>query len=203
MTQKEIKNFFQAIKNNEIQTIKNLVKSNNDFVKVCSFSPPKSDDGQSGLQVAFKTGNFEIAEILINEGADVNFSEQSGINEWTAPVLHDCIRATIFNCSLLQKDNSVFDKAFSLLKLMLKKGADPNGIDSYGNNCLHRAIMDSRQMIVNPNAQKDNTTFIAQLRSVFNELIRFGANPENFNEKRPSANSMIKNFRLEEYKLIE
>lgn len=37
--------------------------------------PPKKDDGQSPLQVALKTCNFEVAQLLLDAGADVNFIE--------------------------------------------------------------------------------------------------------------------------------
>lgn len=157
--------------------------------------------GQSGLQVAFKTGNFDIAKLLIDQGADVNFMEASAINEWTAPVLHDCIRATIFNSYTLQKDTSKFDRAYLLLQLMLNKNANPNATDSYGNNCLLRAIMDSRQMIDNPSADMTNGILLKQLRGVFSVLIKAGADTSLATEKRPSAESDIKNFRLEQYQL--
>jgi len=201
MTKKEIKSFFQAIREHEIQKVKDLINTDKDYLKVCNFSPPKQDDGQSGLQVAFKTGNFEIAEFLINEGAEVNFSEKSEINEWTAPVLHDCIRATIFNSYTLQKDLKEFEIALSLLKLMLHKQADPSGIDSYGNNSFHRAILDSRQMIIHPNVDMKDGILLTQLRNVFNELIIHGADPDNGNDKRPSPRLMLTNFRLEQYEL--
>ncbi|MCT4595158.1 MAG: ankyrin repeat domain-containing protein [Anaeromicrobium sp.] len=38
-------------------------------------NPPKKDDGQSPLQVALKTGNFQIADFLIDNGANLNFME--------------------------------------------------------------------------------------------------------------------------------
>lgn len=52
--------------------------------------PPKKDDGQSPLQVALKNGAFDIADYLIDQGADLNFIEDASCcNEWRAPVLHD------------------------------------------------------------------------------------------------------------------
>lgn len=203
MTKKEIKSFFKAIRSRDFQKVKNLVESNIDYVSICSFAPPKKDDGQSGLQVAFKTGNFEIAELLIREGADINFIEQSNINEWTAPVLHDCIRATIFNSYSLQKDVKRYEIAYSLLKLMLDKKADPNWTDSYGNNSLHRAILDSKQMIDHPYADLKNGILLKQLRSVFSELVIQGADPDKSSDKRPSPKSMLTVFGLEEYELIK
>lgn len=201
MTKKDIKTFFKAITDSDFNKVLELVNSNKEYLSVCNVSPPKKDDGQSGLQVAFKTGNFEIAKLLIERGVDINFVEKSEVNEWTAPVLHDSIRATIFNSYTLQKDTNKFDKAFSLLQLMLGKKANPNSTDSYGNNCLHRAVMDSRQMIDNPNADMSNGILAQQLRKVFKALIAAGADINLTNEKRPSAESMVKSFQLEQHHL--
>jgi ankyrin repeat protein len=201
MTKKDIKTFFKAITDSDFNKVAELLNSDKEYLTVCNVAPSKKDDGQSGLQVAFKTGNFDIAKLLIEQGADVNFIETSEVNEWTAPVLHDSIRATIFNSYTVQKDISKFDKAFSLLELMLDKKANPNATDSYDNNCLHRAIMDSRQMIDNPSAKLNSGILLEQLRKVFKALIAAGSDVNLTNEKRPSAVSVVSNFRLEQYQL--
>lgn len=201
MTKKNIKAFFKAIRNSDIETVKKLVDNDKSYLTVTNFSPPKKDDGQSGLQVAFKTANFDIAEFLINCGADVNFQEKSEINEWTAPVLHDCIRATIFNCETTDKnENSEFKRAFELLQLMLSKNADPNSVDSYGNNCLHRASLDARQ-VINNNYFEQNEA-LNQIRKVFKQLIESGANLKSSNDNTESLKEKIKNELIEKYKLI-
>ena len=201
MTKKEIKLFFQAIRNSDIETIIRLIDNDRTYLTITNFSPPKKDDGQSGLQVAFKTANFDIAELLINNGADVNFQEESEINEWTAPVLHDCIRATIFNCQTSNKNETrKFDKAFELLQLMLSKNADPNSVDSYGNNCLHRAYFDAGQVIDNDYYEQNEA--LNQIRKVFKQLIEAGANPKLSNDNRESLIEMIKEEQMEKYKLI-
>jgi ankyrin repeat protein len=184
-----------------VNKVSELVDNNSEYLKICNVSPPKKDDGQSGLQVAFKTGNFEIAKLLIDKGADTNFMETSEINEWTAPVLHDCIRATIFNSYALQRDTKKFDKAFSFLELMLSKMADPKSTDSYGNNCLHRALLDARQMLDNPSTDFSDGILIKQLQSVFRELIKAGADIGQSSEKRESAEELYLNFKLDKYKL--
>lgn len=201
MTKKDIKTFFKAVSNGDIRLVSQLLEGNAAYLRVCNFSPPKKDDGQSGLQLAFKTGNFEIAKLLIEQGADVNFMETSAINEWTAPVLHDCIRATIFNAYTLQKDTKQFDKAFYLLELMLSKNADPNSTDSYGNNCLHRALLDARQMLDNPSTDFTNGILLRQLKSIFRAFIEAGADVAHSSDKRESAQAMYVNFKLDQYQL--
>ncbi|MDO7853338.1 hypothetical protein [Hymenobacter convexus] len=201
MKKKDIKTFFNAIRSRDIQKVVELVSDNREYLSATNFAPPKKDDGQSGLQVAFKTGNFDIAQFLIDQGADIDFIETSNINEWTAPVLHDSIRATIFNSYTVQKDTAKFDNAFSLLQLMLDKKANPNAIDSYGNNCLHRAILDSRQMIDNPKADVANGILLEQIRRIFTVLILAGADVSSSTESRPSALDVAVNFRLEQFHL--
>ena len=73
MKKKDIKTFFQAIRNSDLQKVRELVTSDKEYLATTNFAPPKKDDGQSGLQVAFKTGNFDIAEYLSEQGADINF----------------------------------------------------------------------------------------------------------------------------------
>ena len=201
MKKKDIRTFFQAIRNSDLQKVTRLVASDKEYLTAINFAPPKKDDGQSGLQVAFKTANFDIAAYLIEQGADINFIETSDINDWKAPVLHDCIRAAIFNSYTLQKDTSQFEKAFSLLKILLIKKADPNVVDSYGNNCLNRALMDSRQMLNNPGADFNNVILLQQLRSVFKELINAGADPNQSSERRESFARNIVNDKMEQYQL--
>jgi ankyrin repeat protein len=202
MKKKDIKIFFQAIRAGDLQQVKDLVTESKEYLRATNFAPPKKDDGQSGLQVAFKTGQFSIAAFLIQEGADVNFIETSDINEWRAPVLHDCIRATIFNSYTLERDPVKFQVAISLLQLMLEKGANPNAADSYGNNCLNRAILDARQMIDHPHADLGNGILLEQLRRVFTILIDGGADIDAFHAGRSSAREDIVRFQLDKYQFI-
>lgn len=132
---------------------------------------------------------------------DINFIETSEINDWKAPVLHDCIKATVFNSYTLQKNIAQFEKVFSLLKTLLSKKANPNAVDSYGNNCLNRALMDVRQMLVNPSADFSNDILLRQIRSVFKELINAGADPNQSSERRESFASNIINNKMEQYQL--
>jgi len=202
MKKKDIKIFFKAIRDHDLQKVTELITQDQEYLAVCNFAPPKKDDGQSGLQVAFKTGSFNVARFLINQGADVNFIEKSDVNEWKAPVLHDCIMATIHKCLTLKKDTTRFDEAFSLLQLMLHKKADPNAIDSYGNSCLHRAFLDARQMIDTPAADFNNDILLTQLRSVFKELINAGADVHMVSKDRLAITDLIANYRMEKYQLL-
>ena len=209
-----MKKLFTAIRNGEFDEVVEIINKKPELVNCTAKQPPKKDDGQSPLQVAFKVGGFEIAKFLIENGANINFIEQSEVNKWNTPVLHDCIRATIFQCRTLKKDTKVFDFSFSLLNEMLKRGANPNSLDSYGNSCLGRTILDAKQMIDNPLFEgktswagegltdEERNIVLNQIRSVFKSLIDTGANPDFFDSRRKSAKDDIKNSRLEKYNLF-
>lgn len=108
--------------------------------------------------MAIKSGNFEIANYLLDCGADVNFIESENCaNEWRMSVLQDAIMAGImccrWNASAPDGGLDVFstkekaDAAYLLLKRMLEMGANVDCRDSYGNSCLERAVLDARQIL--------------------------------------------------------
>ncbi|MGO3372133.1 hypothetical protein, partial [Pseudolactococcus laudensis] len=126
----------------------------------------------------------------------------------------DAIRALIFNCQTMEKDADKFDRVYKIFNKMLTLGADPNAVDSYGNTCLGRAIMDAKQMIDYPFFEGKSSwageglddigrdLVLTQIRSVFQALIDAGANINSSNSQRESAVYDIKNSRLESFDLF-
>src|SRR3954462_9194450 len=136
---KDIKALFSAIRNRDNVTVRALLADTPALVNVCASAPPKKDDGQSPLQVAFKTANFEMATHLIALGANIHFMEESQLNKWRTPVLHDAISAAVFSArdgKIVAHDH--FTAAIGLIRKLLDLGADPNAVDSYGNTPLMR-----------------------------------------------------------------
>lgn len=109
------------------------------LVHAIAASPPKKDDGQSTLQVAIKAAQFEIADLLLDRGADATFIDASSLTTWHAPVLHDAIRATVFSSRFgrnralpghppkveIMNTLDNFDRAFAVLTRVIERGADP------------------------------------------------------------------------------
>ncbi|MEA2708589.1 MAG: hypothetical protein QOF78_1190 [Phycisphaerales bacterium] len=186
ITKKDIKSLFRAIRGGELKAVKELIAANQDFVKVCAAAPPKKDDGQSPLHVALKTGRFAIADYLIDKGADVNFMEESKINEWRTPVLHDAIRAALFSSQL-----GDFGSAIRTMKKMLERGSDANALDSYGNTCLMRAIQDANQRMQAAEADV-RAKLLAEIGEVFAALIKAGA---DVHVQRPQRGSAVEETR--------
>lgn len=188
-----MKKLFKAIRQNDVELVKLIVEKESSLVNCVAKSPPKADDGQSPLQVALKTGKFEIANFLIDNGANINFIEQESINEWRTPVLHDAIRACIFSSRYVgyggvQNKKETFESGFSILKKLVKLGADVKSVDSYGNNCLMRASLDASQLDLTKNTKELH----ADLKSVFELLISGGADLNESNDRRPSVAELYK-----------
>lgn len=187
---------FKAIRHGDIDTVREILLANPDEINAVAKQPPKKDDGQSLLQVALKTGQLDIAELLLDFNANVNYIEpEECCNEWRIPVLHDAIRCAIMNCRWNSKDyftkeyevhstKEKADKAFLILKRMLELGADITAKDSFGNSTLERAILDARQLLPTYNYSEktiaDDRLITDELRSdfsrIFNLLCEYGAN---------------------------
>jgi hypothetical protein len=201
MLKKDINAYFKAIRSGDIEQVAELITTDKAYLSVCRPAPPKQDDGQSGLQIAFKAGQFAIAKLLIEQGADVNFQETSTVNGWTAPVLHDAIRAALFSTWSQTPDTSTFDRAFATLQLLLIRGASPQAQDSYGNASLQRALLDAKQVLDHPQAATREPQLLQQVRQVFAVLLAAGADPTLATATRPSAAAMAANLRLVQYQL--
>jgi len=189
-----MKKLFVAIRRKDNKLTRELVSRNPSLVNCQAKQPPKKDDGQSPLQVAFKTRNFEIANFLIDNGADVNFIEHSTVNEWHAPVIHNAIMATVLSSRFLgitgvQNSKEMFETAFSSLSKLVQTGADVNSVDSYGNTCVMRAAMDARSLPL-----KDaSPELVEDLSKVFTLLKDSGANFRASTARRKSVMEQYKN----------
>ncbi len=156
-----MKKLFTAIRKKDNETVKALIEKKPELVNCTAKQPPKKDDGQSPLQVALKSGNFEIAEYLINNGADVNFIEnESCANDWRMSALHDAITAAVMCCrhnSRTEIGDKLFfeeysskekvDAAFAVLKHMLKAGASICARESFGTTCTGRLCKTAEEIL--------------------------------------------------------
>ena len=70
---------------------------------------------------------------------------------------------------------------------MLERGADPNGVDSYGNTCLMRTILDARIRIPRGFESSASSYLLADIGEVFKALIKAGADVNAKGPDRPSA----------------
>lgn len=123
-----MKKLFKDIRHNDIEAIKTSIAKNPAIVnEYFDGTAPKKDIGQSPLQVAVKCGYFEIIQLLLENGADVNFMENpESVPPYSTcmPVLHDAIIGAMD--SLLYHNCKISEQYVQLVSILLEKGADPN-----------------------------------------------------------------------------
>lgn len=76
---------------------------------------------------------------------------------------------------------------------MIELGADPNARDSYGSSCLHRLILDSRQIISHPQYVENMDS---HLKRIFNLLLKAGADIHASCETREAPYKLAEDFDL-------
>lgn len=205
-----MKKLFNAIRKNDIDTVKTIISDKPELVNCIAKQPPKKDDGQSPLQVALKTGNFEIAEYLIDMGADLNFMEDTNCcNSWRAPVVHDAINAAVMNSRWNTNNKYMGLKVYStkeraettlnILRKMLSAGADLNKPDSHGNSAIWRFCLQATQILPSynyaENIENDDKIFTQELQEdlskILNLLCEYGA---DLNYVSPNMKSTVMEF---------
>ena len=183
-----MKALFKEIRAGAVDAVTARLNADPTLVNAKATAPPKKDDGQSALQVAIKSGQFDVARLLIDRGADVNFREASTVNSWRIPVLHDAIRAAVFSTRFgrnyalpgeparieILNTAEQFERAFGILNAVLAQGADPHKLDSAGNPALLRAVLDARQIIEQPISDD----LSQDLRRIFESLLAAGADAD-------------------------
>ena len=175
-----MKKLFTAIQKNDHAMVAALLDKSPELIRCVHQGNPKKFDGQSPLQVALKTADTQMVELLLVYRPDVNFMEtEPCANDWRAPVLHDAIDRAIMatRWNVRRPDGlEVFntqtqaDEAFGILQRLVELGADVNGKDSYGNACMDRACLQARQILPRPNS--DDRALTDELR---NDLSRIFA----------------------------
>ena len=192
-----MKKLFKAIRQENLEEVKAIIKKKPELVNCVATPPPKKDNGQSPLQVAFKIGAIEIIEFLIENDADVNFMEKEDEDMGLrCPVLHDAIRMTIM--SLCYKKYEESDYGLEAVEKLLKRGADPNKRASNGFDALNCAISCAEKILEYSTysfSQKKAEELIVKL---FDLLIEYGAdfddwmNRGHFPEPYPGESNKVR-----------
>lgn len=196
---------FTAIRKNNFELVKDLISSDSSLVNCISINGLDKDNGQSPLQVAIKTNNIDIANYLLDNGADVNFMEKDSTNEWKAPVIHDALRTAVMNTrwNTFDRNIKVFhskeeaDKAFGLLVRIIELGADVDAHDSYNNSCLDRVYLDCKQILPYYDIEKDllskDRVLTGEIKDDISRIVKILIdNGADVNEKNINSNKSFK-----------
>lgn len=170
-----MKKLFKAIRHGDLNEVRAILEKNPEAISSVSTPPPKKDMGQSPLQVAIKASEYEIAQYLIEQGADVNFmeSEDEG-SDWRTPMLHDAIRAALL--SLCYRDKNSANEGLKITGELLKRGADPNKCASNTFAALDECVSRAEDILDNqgayPTVQKETENMLVSLLDL---LLEHGA----------------------------
>lgn len=174
-----MKKLFKAIRQENLEEVRTIIEKKPELVNCVATPPPKKDNGQSPLQVAIKTGAFEIVDYLIMNNADVNFMEKEDDDlGLRCPVLHDAIRAVLMSLCYKKFDSS--DKGLKVVEELLKRGADPNKRASNGFDALNMAISDAEYVLDNDIYSASWEKTEQQITKLFDLLIEYGADFEGW-----------------------
>ena len=144
-TKKAIKVFVQYIQRNDTEAALSALADDPSLALARCSSPPKKYDGQSLLHIAMRNGNSRIAIALIDAGSDVNLIEESSVNEWNSPPLHDGIEVAVW--ATLEQDDEFIESHLKAIEHLLKAGADPNLRDSRGATAHCRFIVNASKRV--------------------------------------------------------
>lgn len=142
-----MKKLFKAIRQENLEEVKAIIEKKPELVNCTAAPPPKKDNGQSPLQVAIKIGAFDIADYLIEKGADVNFMEAEDDDPGVrAPVLLDAINAALMRLAYGRERLDESERGLRLTEVLLEKGADANQFSSTGMDAWAYTIQVSEDM---------------------------------------------------------
>lgn len=144
-----MKKLFTVIRQGNFDEVKRLIEKKPELVNCVSGELPKKDRGQSPLQVALKTGRYEIAWYLLEHGADVNHMEADDAGpDLHLPVLCDAVNSALI--SLCYGNFSGSEAAYALVEELVKRGADVNRQGSNGEDAMAWAIRRAELLLENP-----------------------------------------------------
>lgn len=174
---------FKDIRHSDIEAVWASISKKADVVnEVYNAKAPKKDIGQSPLQVAIKCGEFEIIELLLENGADADFMEDPALvppHSVCMSVLHDAIIGAF--SSLCYKKYSDSEKYMNLIERLLGNGADPNRKTSSDILPIGTAV-NSAEMILERKEAYPEIQEIAKQRlfDTLDLLIKYGADKEEW-----------------------
>ena len=123
-----MKKLFTSIRQGKLDEVASILDKNPDLISCLAKAPPKKDDGQSPLMVAIKSDNLEVAHLLLDRGADVNFRDApSRPHSGSAPIWYNAVGQCFLRASHTVGPGIERTKQFfQLLCRLLDLGMDPN-----------------------------------------------------------------------------
>ena len=188
---------FQLLRRGDLEGVRQILDKKPEEVNAVSGDKPKRDQGQSLLQVAIKSGHLDIADLLIDRGADLNFIEEpTELNPFCQPVIQTAGGRAVFDCRrMIKRWNGQYemysskekaDQSFKVFKKMLELGADISQKDSHGGTLLQNILRETKEVLPSyywkTKETSDNILITDELRHdlnrIYDLLIRYGVTSE-------------------------
>jgi len=202
-----MKKLFTAIRQGKLDEVARILDKTPDLISCLAKAPPKKDDGQSPLMAAIKSDNLEVAHLLLNRGADVNFRD--AINPYgsnfSAPIWYDAVGQCFMRARHTLGPGPERSKGyFLLLRRLLDMGMNPNQATDPGGLRAWQYALDKYGEFARSSysgyppsyerEQQENRQLREMLKAVLDELLSHGADIHKFvppNEDGLSETSVI------------
>lgn len=183
---------FIEITSGDLEAVRQRLADDPGSVALLATGAPKKYAGQSPLMVALRTGQFEIADLFLDHGADANFIDTASAR----PVLHDAITAAVLRAEPSLPDRrgpvDTTEASYAVLRRMIEAGANVDAVDSRGNSSLHRAVADAEQVLPSRDPEEAvDPAFAQNLTRIFGLLVASGADPDRV---EPQLSSSVSDF---------
>ena len=203
-----MKKLFTMIRRGNLDEVARILDKNPDLISCLAKAPPKKDDGQSPLMVAIKSDHLEVAHLLLDRGADVNFADAInpyGIN-FSAPIWYDAIVQCFMRAGHTVGPGPERSRGyFLLLRRLLDMGMDPNRKTSHRLNAWQHALEQYDQFARKSypsyyveESKAENRQLREMLKAVLDELLKHGADIHDFRRDSgsgglPAASIILRN----------
>lgn len=181
---------FKDIRQGNVEAVRKAIEKKPQVVnEIYTGSAPKKDVAQSPLQVALKCVEFEIIDILLENGADPDFMEDPKLvppHSRCVPVLSDAIKYSME--SLRYRGSQHYeesDKYVKIVERLLELGADPNkrvfeSVDSPNNFSPLMVLLGSGNgTLKQPRMELEPQSYEVAKKNIFailDLLTRYGVN---------------------------
>lgn len=141
-----MKKLFTMIRQGKVDEVAAILDRKPGLIACTAAAPPKKDAGQSPLMVAIKSDNLEVAHLLLDRGAEVNFRDEPSqpYNE-TVPIWYLAVGQCFLRAgdTVSEKSKERSKGYFLLLRRLLDMGMDPNqraASDRWSRNAWQMAL---------------------------------------------------------------
>ncbi len=189
-----MKKLFTAIRQGKVDEVAAILDKKPDLISCLAKAPPKKDDGQSPLMVAIKSDNLEVAHLLLDRGADVNFRDApTQPHNESAPIWLNAVGQCFMRAGHTVGPGPERSKGyFLLLRRLLDMGMDPNQKFTSDYSCTnawqyalnqydyfaHNSYDDYPSIC--QRKQQENRQLREMLKAVLDELFKHGADIHDY-----------------------